>query len=459
MATNHQISTSYDSGDPVAGVEGRPMDATGAPAVGARIGRYRWVIVALLFTAATINYVDRQILGVLKGTLQKELGFNEIDYGNIVTAFQAFYALGMVTMGRLMDRVGTKRGFSIAFSLWSLAAVAHAAVGGVFGLAGARAALGLGEAGMFPGSLKAISEWFPKKERSFATGVFNSGTNIGAIVCPLVVPWILSVWGDNVGWRAAFALTGGVGALWIIAWLWLFTPLATNERVTAEERAYIQAESPPPGPKVSLLRLIPHRQTWAFAAGKFMIDPFWWLYLFWVPDFLKRNHGVNVLQVGPPLVAIYLISDVGSIAGGWFSSNLMRRGWTANAARKTTMLICAICVSPILFATQTHSLWVAVLLIGLATAAHQGFSANLYTITTDMFPQQAVGSVVGFGGMAGAIGGMFIAQIAGRVLEYTKSYKSLFIMAASAYLLAVLTIHLLAPRLEPARLDDAGAKS
>ena len=459
MASNHQISTSYDSGDPVAGVEGRPIAAKDAPGAGARVGRYRWVIVALLFTAATINYVDRQILGVLKGTLQKELGFNEIDYGNIVTAFQAFYALGMVTMGRIMDRMGTKRGFSIAFSLWSIAAVAHAAVGGVFGLAGARAALGLGEAGMFPGSLKAISEWFPKKERSFATGVFNSGTNIGAIVCPLVVPWILSVWGDNVGWRAAFALTGGVGALWIIAWLWLYTPLATNTRVTAEERAYIQAEPPPPLMKISLFKLIPHRQTWAFALGKFMIDPFWWLYLFWVPDFLKRNHGVNVLQVGPPLVTIYLISDVGSIAGGWLSSNLMSRGWTANAARKTTMLICAICVSPIVFATQTHSLWVAVLLIGLATAAHQGFSANLYTITTDMFPQQAVGSVVGFGGMAGAIGGMFIAQIAGRVLEYTKSYKSLFFMAASAYLLALLSIHLLAPRLEAARLDDAGAKS
>ncbi|XXV31333.1 MFS transporter [Sorangium sp. So ce1389] len=416
----------------------------------AGIGRYRWVICALLFTAATINYVDRQVLGVLKTTLQKELGYNDIDYGNIVTSFQAAYAIGMLTMGRLMDRIGTRRGFSFAVGFWSLAAAAHALVGSAGGLSAARFALGIGEAGMFPGALKTIAEWFPKKERALATGLFNSGTNIGAIVCPLVVPWIAVTW----GWRAAFALTGAIGALWIIAWMILYRPLAENPRVTPAERAYITSEpSPPPG-KIGWLTLIPHRQTWAFAIGKFMTDPFWWLYLFWVPDFLNRKHGLNLLQIGPPLVTIYLLSDVGSIAGGWFSSMLMRRGWTANAARKTAMLVCALGVAPVFLATRTDSLWVAVLLLGLATAAHQGFSANLFTLTTDMFPSQAVGSAVGFGGMAGAIGGMLIAQIAGRVLQLTGSYSTLFIMAASAYILALAIIHGLVPRLEAARLKQ-----
>jgi ACS family hexuronate transporter-like MFS transporter len=389
----------------------RVADA-GDASLSAGIGRYRWVICALLFTAATINYVDRQVLGVLKTTLQKELGYNDIDYGNIVTSFQAAYAIGMLTMGRLMDRIGTRRGFSFAVGFWSLAAAAHALVGSAGGLSAARFALGIGEAGMFPGALKTIAEWFPKKERALATGLFNSGTNIGAIVCPLVVPWIAVSW----GWRAT-------------------------------------EPSPAPG-KVGWLSLIPHRQTWAFAIGKFMTDPFWWLYLFWVPDFLNRKHGLNLLQIGPPLVTIYLLSDVGSIAGGWFSSMLMRRGWTANAARKTAMLACALGVAPVFLATRTDSLWVAVLLLGLATAAHQGFSANLFTLTTDMFPSQAVGSAVGFGGMAGAIGGMLIAQIAGRVLQLTGSYSTLFIMAASAYVLALAIIHALVPRLEPARLKQ-----
>ncbi|WP_437682364.1 MFS transporter [Sorangium sp. So ce131] len=442
--------------EPATGVPSLPAEAapsagaTAPPGALARVGRYRWLICALLFTAATINYVDRQVLGVLKTTLQKELGYNDIDYGNIVTSFQAAYALGMLTMGRLMDKIGTRRGFSFAVGFWSVAAAAHALVGSAGGLSAARFALGIGEAGMFPGAIKTIAEWFPKKERALATGLFNSGTNIGAIVCPLVVPFIAVNW----GWRAAFAITGAIGALWIIAWMILYRPLAEHPRVSPAERAYIESEKSPPPGKIGWLTLVPHRQTWAFAIGKFMTDPFWWLYLFWVPDFLNRKHGLNLLQIGPPLVTIYLLSDVGSIAGGWFSSTLMRRGWTANAARKTAMLVCALGVAPVFLATRTDSLWVAVLLLGLATAAHQGFSANLFTLTTDMFPSQAVGSAVGLGGMAGAIGGMLIAQIAGRVLQFTGSYSTLFIMAASAYLLALGIIHALVPRLEAARLKQ-----
>lgn len=450
MIPSSETTNNLAPPSPAAGEAVPIVDAALAPRGSGQIRNYRWVICALLFTAATINYVDRQVLGVLKTTVQKDLGFNEVDYGNVVTAFQAAYAIGMLTMGRLMDRVGTRRGFAFSVGLWSVAAAAHALVASVTGLSAARFALGVGEAGMFPASIKTIAEWFPRKERAFATGLFNSGTNIGAIVCPLVVPWITVTW----GWRAAFAITGSIGALWILAWLALYTPLAQNKRVTPEERVHIQSEPLQDVGKIGWFRLVPHRQTWAFAIGKFMTDPFWWLYLFWVPDFLNRKHGLNILQVGPPLITIYLLSDVGSIAGGWLSSMLMRRGWTANKARKTTMLICALGVMPVFLATRTDSLWVAVLLLGLATAAHQGFSANLFTLTTDMFPAQAVGSAVGLGGMAGAIGGMLIAQIAGRVLQLTGSYSTLFIMAASAYILALAIIHTLVPRLEPARLTQ-----
>jgi ACS family hexuronate transporter-like MFS transporter len=419
------------------------------------IGRYRWVICALLFTAATVNYIDRQVLGVLKTTLQAEIGYNDVDYGNIVTAFQASYALGMVMVGRLLDRIGTRRGFTLAVGVWSIAAAAHALASSALGFSVARFALGLGESGFFPGAVKTVAEWFPKKERALATGLFNSGTNIGAIVCPLVVPWIAVTW----GWRVAFLVTGALGGVWLVAWLKFYAPLAQHPRVTPEERAYIQSEPSQQTEKIAWVALLPHRQTWAFAVGKFLTDPFWWLYLFWVPDFLHRNHGLNLKQIGAPLVAIYLLSDAGSIAGGWMSSTLIRRGWTANAARKSAMLVCALGVTPIYLATQTHSLWTAVLLIGLATASHQGFSANLFTLTTDMFPAQAVGSAVGIGGMAGGIGGMFIAQLAGRLLQVTNSYAILFICAGSAYLLALSIIHLLAPRLEPVRLQPVEGRA
>ena len=423
----------------------------GAP----RVGHYRWVICALLFTAATVNYIDRQVIGVLKPVLQHDLGYSEIDYGNIVTAFQAAYALGMLTMGRLMDRLGTRRGFSIAVTFWSLAAMAHALAATVFGFSFARFALGIGEAGMFPAALKTVAEWFPKRERALATGIFNSGANIGALVCPLAVPWIAYHW----GWRSAFVVTGALGGVWVVVWLLVYIPLAQNRRVGEAERAYILQGREASTQPIAWRALLPHRQTWAYALGKFLTDPFWWMYLFWIPDFLHKKHGLNLLQVGAPLVVIYLLSDVGSVAGGWLSSRLIGRGHSVNRARKSALFVCALCVVPILFASRVASLWPAVLLIGLAAAAHQGFSANLLTLPTDLFPARAVGSAVGIGGMAGAIGGMLIAQAAGHILALTGSYTSLFACAAFAYLCALAVIHVLVPRLDPVDFEASSPRS
>ena len=310
------------------------------------------------------------------------------------------------------------------------------------------AVLGFGEAGVFPASIKTVAEWFPKKERALATGIFNAGTNICAILCPLVVPWITYYW----GLRWAFILVGASGFLCLAAWLLLYSKPEQHRRVTPAELAYIKSDPPESNERIPWLRLLPHREAWAFAIGKFCIDPIWWFYLFWIPDFLQRTHGLNLLQIGPPVMAIYLISDAGSVAGGWFSSSLIKRGASINVARKGAMLLCAACVLPIVLAYYTHSMWTAVLLIGLAAAAHQGFSANLFTLTSDMFPSRAVGSVTGIGGMAGAIGGMFIAKIVGYVLEKTGSYFVPFLIAASAYLVALGFIHLLSPRLQPAKL-------
>jgi ACS family hexuronate transporter-like MFS transporter len=433
----------------------------------ARVGRYRWLICLLLFLAATINYIDRQVIGILKPTLQQQYGWSEIDYADIVFSFQFAYAIGLLLAGRFIDRVGTRTGFAIAVLVWSIAAMAHAeadaygpAAAGLLAMVGlvyapsvagfiaARFALGIGEAGNFPAAIKVVAEWFPVKERAFATGLFNSGTNIGAVVAPLLVPWITVTY----GWYWAFIATGAIGFLWIAVWLRLSGQPDQHSRVGAAELAHIRSDPSPPVERVSLRALLPHRQTWAFAIGKFLTDPIWWLYLFWVPDFLNRNHGLNLLAVGPPLVAIYLIADVGSIGGGWLSSALLKRGWSVNAARKTAMLVSALAVIPIVFASMASSLWVAVLLVALAAAAHQGWSANIFTLASDMFPRHAVGTVVGFGGMAGAFGGMLIAKLTGYLLETTGSYLPVFLIAGSAYLTALLIIHLLAPRLERVKL-------
>jgi MFS transporter, ACS family, aldohexuronate transporter len=412
---------------------------------------YRWSICALLFFATTINYVDRQVIGVLKPTLEAEMHWTEIDYSNIVLAFQLAYAIGLLVMGRVMDWLGTKRGFSFALIVWSIAAIAHSFARSVLGFASARFALGLGESGNFPASIKTIAEWFPKKERALATGIFNAGSNVGAVVTPLVVPWITLTY----GWEWAFVATGTFGFIWLFFWWFSYERPEQHAKVSRDELAYINSDPPEPSTKIPWRTLFPHRQTWAFAIAKFLTDPVWWLYLFWVPDFLHKSHGITLTDIGLPLVTIYVIADIGSVAGGWLSSSLIKRGWTVNKGRKTAMLVCAIAVVPIVFASQVESLWLAVVLVGLAASAHQGWSANIFTTASDMFPRRAVGSVVGIGGMAGAIGGMIIAEIVGYVLEATGSYLPIFIMAGCMYLVALLFFHLLVPDMSPARLDEA----
>ena len=421
---------------------------TGPPKSGFLAGRLRWVICALLFFGVTKNYMDRQVLGVLKGTLQHDLGWNDIDYGNLVFAFQAAYALGMIFVGRLIDRLGTRIGYAVAMVFWSLASMGHALANSLAGFMIARCALGFGEAGVFPASIKCVAEWFPKKERALATGIFNAGTNIGAIITPLVVPWIVVHW----GWRWAFIGTGSLGFAWLILWLLLYRKPREHPLCTDREREYIESDAESVNGKIKWAQLLPHKQTWAFAAGKFMIDPIWWFYLFWIPDYLQREHGLHLMQIGLPILVIYVISDAGSIAGGWLSSRLIRRGLSVNASRKCAMLVCALSVLPIAVVYRISGLWPATLVIGLAAAGHQGFSANLFTLASDLFPSRAVATVVGIGGMAGAIGGMLIAEIVGHVLQWTGSYVVPFFMAASAYLVALLFIQLLSPALVPAAI-------
>ena len=332
----------------------------------------------------------------------------------------------------------------------------HAGMASIAGFSFARFLLGLGESGNFPASIKTVAEWFPKRERALATGIFNAGTNIGAVVAPIVVPWVTL----RYGWPWAFIATGAIGFLWLVLWLALYRRPEEHPRLGAAERAYIRSDPPDPQQaRIAFRRLLPHRQLWAFALGKFMTDPIWWLYLFWLPDLLHRNYGLNLTNMGLPLVVIYLVADIGSIGGGWLSSSLIKRGWSVNAGRKTAMLICALCVVPIVFASHATSLWGAVALIGLATAAHQGWSANIFTLASDMFPRRAVGSVVGIGGMAGSVGGMLIAKVTGYVLQWTGSYLPIFILAGSIYLVALGIIHLLVPTLAPARIDDEPASA
>lgn len=418
------------------------------PSPSLRIGYFRWTICALLLVGTTKNYMDRQVLGVLKTVLQHDFHWNEIDYSNLVFAFQAAYAIGMVVVGRLIDRLGTRLGYALAMVFWSVAAMGHALATSFTSFVVARSALGFGEAGVFPASIKTVAEWFPKKERALATGIFNAGTNIGAIVTPLVVPWVTVHW----GWRSAFVFTGALGFVWLIFWLLLYRKPQEHPRLSQAELDYICSDPPPTVTKIEWSRLISYRQTWAFVAGKFMIDPIWWFYLFWVPDFLQRRHGVAFIRIGVPILVIYLMADVGSVAGGWLSSWLIQQGKSVNVARKSAMLVCAICIVPIVFAYRVDSMWDAVLLIGLAAAGHQGFSANLFTLTSDTFPAQAVGSVVGMGGMAGAIGGMLIAKIVGYALQWTGSYMVPFLIAGCAYLVALAAIQILTPKLEPVRV-------
>ena len=414
-----------------------------------RAGYFRWVICGLLLLGTTKNYMDRWVLSALKTTLQHDLGWSEINYSNLVFAFQAAYALGMLVVGNLIDRFGTRLGYAIIMGFWSLASMAHAVGSSLSSFFLARIALGFGESGVFPASIKAVAEWFPAKERALATGIFNAGTNVGVILAGLSVPWVTL----HFGWRWTFVIVGSLGFAWLALWLVLYQKPEDHARCSKAELEYILGDTPQPVEKIKWLSLLPYRQTWAFACGKFLTDPIWWFYLFWVPDFLERQHGVHLAQLGLPILVIYLISDVGSVAGGWFSSFLIQRGVSVNTGRKFAMLACATGIVPIVFAYRVSGLWPAVLLIGLAAAGHQGFSANLYTLTSDLFPKRAVASVVGIGGMAGAVGGMLIAKIVGYVLQWTGSYMIPFLIAGSAYLVALAVIHVLTPRMEPAAIS------
>ena len=414
------------------------------------VGRVRWGICALLFFATTINYIDRQMISVLKPTLQAEYGWDESTYANIVFSFQLAYAIGYVAFGRLIDKLGARFGYSLAAGIWGLAAMAHALANNATHFMVARFALGIGESGNFPAGVKSVAEWFPKKERAFAIGIFNAGANIGAILTPLMAPWLV-LW---FGWRVAFLFTGAIVFVWLFFWWTTYRRPREKKNLSAEELAYIESDPADAPGDVKWLPLLRHRQTWAYALGKFMIDPVWWFFLFWLPSFFATEHGLNLSTFGLPLAAIYIISDLGSVGGGWLSSKLIKRGWSVNKARKTAMLVCALCVPPVMLAPGVESVWGAVLLIGLATAAHQGFSANLYTLPSDLFPRQAVGAIIGIGGTLGAVGGMFMAKFTGWVLDtFNGNYMPMFAIAGFAYLAALLVIHLLVPRMEEATVD------
>lgn len=426
-------------------------------------GNYRWVICALLFFATTINYIDRTVLGVLEPTLQKEIGWTDTQWGDINATFALAYGIGLLFAGWIIDRVGPRLGYAAYLIVWSFAAAAHAKASTVQHFLMARFALGLGESGNFPAAIRTVAEWFPRRERALATGIFNAGTNVGAIVSPLLVPVIAL----HFGWQAAFIGTGLAGLTWVFFWWPIYRRPQEHPRVSAAELAYIESEPAPPAVNVPWRVLLTYKQTWAFAIAKFLTDPIWWFWLFWLPPFLKDLYAIDLKSIGAPMVTVYVLADVGSVLGGWQSGWLITRGWTPNAARKTAMLTYALCVVPVVFAPVVGAKWAAVLLIGVAAAAHQGFSANLFTTTSDMFPRWAVGSVVGIGGFAGAMGGFLFQAMAGRIKDAIEAqgknanvaYLPLFIIAGSAYLAALLIVHLIVPRLEPIRLEERPARA
>ena len=430
-----------------------PDGSTAAPlpapaALDPKAGRVRWVVCGLLFAATAVNYIDRQMIGVLKPTLKAEFGWHESDFSVIVFWFQMAYALGYLSFGKVVDAIGARVGYAIAIVVWTIGHMAHGFAGGVASFAAARFGLGVGESGNFPAGIRAVADWFPQRERALAIGLFNAGANVGAIITPLLVP-ALVLW---FGWRVAFFATGVFGLAWLAAWWGFYRHPSVHARLSAGERAWIAQDTPDPGEKIGWGQLLTRRETWAYALGKFLIDPIWWFFLFWLPGYLFDRYHMDLKSFGLPLAAIYVISDLGSIAGGWLSSMLIRRGCSVNVARKSAMLLCALLVTPIWLAQSIDSVWGAVALIGLATAAHQAFSCNLYTLPSDLFPRAAVGSVVGIGGTVGALGGMGMALFTGYILDATHSYALLFAICASAYLLALAVVHALSPRLEPAVL-------
>ncbi len=414
-----------------------------------RMTNIRWTICSLLFFATTINYVDRQVLSILAKTLEERIGWSTIEYGYITAAFQAAYGVGLLVAGRLIDLLGTRKGYALAVGVWSAAAIAHGLAFSAFTFGVARALLGLGESSNFPACIKSVAEWFPKKQRAFATGIFNSGANVGAIVAPLTVPWLT----DTYGWQSAFVATGALGFVWLSFWWFLYKKPDEHPLVNAQELAFIQSDPPDKTESVPWLRLLPKRETWAFALAKGLTDPVWWFYLFWFPRYLQETFSLSLHQIVWPTVIVYNICTVGSVGGGWLSGWLLNLGWGLNRARKTTMLVFALGVVPVLYAPFSKSLWMVVALIGLATAAHQAWSANLFTFVSDTFPRAAVGSVVGIGGTVGAVGSVLLQVATGYIVQLTHSYLPLFIVGGSAYLVAFAILHMLSPKLAPAKLD------
>jgi MFS transporter, ACS family, hexuronate transporter len=428
------------------------------------VGRYRWTICSLVFFATTINYLDRAVISLLKGTLEKEFSWTETDYSNIVIIFQLMYALGMLGAGRLIDKLGTRIGYALATFLWSVAAMSHAFVSGLNGFLFARGFLGVTESGNFPAAIKATAEWFPQRERALATGIFNSGANVGAILAPLTVPFIAEQW----GWQWAFLITGFVGFIWLIFWFLFYEIPTKHKKVTAEELAYINidADTSPEGIEedkkpVSWIRLFGFRQTWAFILGKFLTDPVWWFYLFWLPDFLKKEYGITGTGIAMPIAIAYTIATFGSVIGGWLPLKFINSGWPVFRSRKTSMLIYALIPLTVLFAQYLGSInmWFAVIVIAFAMAAHQAWSANIFTTVSDMFPKRATASVTGIGGMFGALGGIVIAKAAGLLFDHynamgneKQGYFVMFIICGLAYITAWLIMHLLVPKMKPVKL-------
>ncbi len=419
------------------------------------IGKYRWTVVALLFFATTVNYLDRQVIGLLKPTLEHAFSWSETDYGNIVMAFSAAYALGLLFFGRIIDRIGTKKGYIVSIIAWSVAAIGHAFARSTVGFGVARAALGLGESGNFPAAIKAVAEWFPKKERALATGIFNSGANIGAVVAPIMVPWILGMW----GWQEAFIITGLIGFVWLVFWWALYEIPSRQKQLSQAEFEYIHSDAPEMKDNnekpVDWFRLFRIRQTWAFIFGKMLTDPIWWFFLFWLPSYFSSTFQIDLKKPSFELAVVYTATTIGSIGGGYLSGYFIRLGWPVFRARKTAMLIFALCVVPIVLAQYATNVWAAVGLISLAAAAHQAWSANIFTTASDMFPKKAVSSIVGIGGMAGAVGGILFPMLVGHLLDAYKEagnigagYNVLFVICGCVYLLAWGIMHLFTPRME-----------
>jgi ACS family hexuronate transporter-like MFS transporter len=443
MPTEQPATQTYSPGAPS---DVLPLEYGQRP----QTSRFRWVVLTLVFLAITINYIDRLVMSILAGDLQKLYSISDIQYGYINGAFALAYASGQLAAGAWLDRVGTRLGYTVSLACWSMASMLHALARGAWGFGIVRALLGISESPAYPAATKTLAEWFPKRERAFAMGFVNAGSNVGAVLAPLVVPWLAL----NYGWEWAFIGTGGAGLLWLILWIPLYRRPEEHPKVSAGELAYINSDPPEPTAKVRWRTLLTFPQTWGFAIGKFLTDSMWWFYMTWFPKFLYDHHQLDLKHIGLPLVIVYLMADIGSVAGGGLSSFMLHRGFSVNAARKTALLIPALAILPVMFAQEVNGLWSAVLLLGLATASHQAFSSNLYTLVSDTFPKRAVGSVAGIGGTCGYVGATIFQVIVGYAVDKHQNYTIPFVCSALAYLVAFLCIQFLMPRLEPAAIGD-----